>query len=101
MSDNMPVMKAVEQATGKKFGYATIWRWVRKGVRINDGTRVCLEVDQIGGRVFTTVEKVVAFNDRVAIGRGLKKEVRLRTPKQRQAAYDRAKKECEKLGLHF
>ena len=45
---------------------STVWRWVHKGVRSADGTRVYLKAWRYGGRLFTSVEEVERFAEILA-----------------------------------
>jgi len=54
----LPLLKAVESATGVRPHLSTVIRWVTKGTR---GVR--LEAVMLGGRRMTTVENVERFVD--------------------------------------
>jgi hypothetical protein len=71
---------------------STVWRWTLRGVR---GHR--LESALVGGLRFTSHEAIDRFTQAINAGPGEAPQVR--TPKQRQAADDRAAKRLTAAGI--
>lgn len=42
-------MTIQEAATSRRVGPKTIWRWIRSGVQISDGSRIRLRAAKLGG----------------------------------------------------
>ena len=43
--------------------HTTVWRWIRIGVRANNGKRVYLKSRRAGGKLYTTAEWLGEFFD--------------------------------------
>ena len=50
---------------GRKPHLSTLWRWCRKGLRVN-GTRVRLEYGRAGRRIFTSRQALARFTEALA-----------------------------------
>jgi hypothetical protein len=77
---------------------ATIWRWIAKGARRPDGTRITLEAVRLGGRWLTSAEALARF----AAALTPESEASLcaiRSPCQRHRDSERASAELERLGI--
>jgi hypothetical protein len=81
---------------GRPVNSSTLWRWCRRGVRIEGGT-VRLECVRISGRWLTSREAISRFVARQTPS--ALPAPRLRTPGQRQRASERAERELQKLGI--
>lgn len=46
---------------GKRVNFATVWRWVLRGVRAGDGQLVRLDAARVGGRWLTSKEALERF----------------------------------------
>lgn len=64
-SDKITLTQATKRIPGRP-DCSTVWRWVHKGVRAADGTRVYLKAWRYGGRLFTSVEEVERFAEILA-----------------------------------
>lgn len=72
---------------------ATVWRWVLKGTRAGK-----LESILIGGRRFTSLEKIQMFAEQsTAMANGETQHVRTST--QRERAIRQAEADCERSGI--
>ena len=80
---------------GKRMSVGTIWRWCRRGVR--NGIR--LKSVLIGQQRYTTREWLQEFIDSLtqAAEPDSREPLRLRTPRQRQTAAERATEELKKM----
>lgn len=88
-----------------------LWRWARKGVLARSGQRVRLQHLRIGGKIFTTEEWVRHFGQALAeadasyfkmddnVSAASRTSPGTRTPKQRQAAVQRAESELKDMGI--
>jgi hypothetical protein len=47
----------------KKLNFSTVWRWVLKGLRTNDGRLIRLEAVRLGGRWVTSREAIARFTE--------------------------------------
>jgi hypothetical protein len=90
----LPLVQAVEQATGRRPHLSTVIRWTTKG-----SSGVKLESLVLGGRRFTTVENVLSYlRDVTAIKTSVVDSVPMPTPRQAErAAIKSAKKLAERL----
>jgi hypothetical protein len=82
---------------GKRCHISTILRWILAGVRSPGGERVHLEASRLGGRWVTSVEALQRFSE--ALTPQQQPGRRVRTPRQRRRASERAAAELEKLGI--
>jgi len=71
---------------------STVWRWTLKGVRGHK-----LQSALVGGHRFTSHEAIGRFTQAINAGPGEAPQVR--TPKQRQAAIDRAAQRLAAVGI--
>ena len=89
----LPLLSAVELATGQRPHPSTLHRWRLRGIR---GIR--LETVRCGGRRLTSVEAVRRFlAETTAAVDGASTPAR--TSRQRQAAIDRAEAELDAAGI--
>lgn len=87
-----PVNEAPKHIPGRP-SQASVWRWVLQGCG-----GIKLESTLIGGRRLTSTEAIQRFADaRTAQANG--EPVPSRTPRQRQAAIDRAEAELAEAGI--
>jgi ABC-type transport system substrate-binding protein len=98
-NDLYPITKAVRLALGVTLHNSTIIRWVNRGIKSKSGERIRLKAKVVAGRYFTTQDDVIHFNDRVNSDCGRNDITSPRTPKQTNAAYEKARKRLESLGL--
>lgn len=104
MEKKYPIGEAVELGSGFRPTYSTIFRWVTKGVKAPDGSRVKLEAEYLGSRLITSIEAVERFQDAIArsrTGKPVEAPKKTRTDAQRQRAIEAAKKRCAKHGVTF
>src|ERR1035438_2929339 len=47
---------------GKSLNFSTVWRWILKGIRANDGQVVRLEACRLGSRWVTSREAIARFS---------------------------------------
>ena len=59
----------IPSRNGKPVSPCTLWRWIYKGLRLPDGSRVHLEVVQIGGTPMTSREALARFFRRLTEAR--------------------------------
>lgn len=77
-----------------------VFRWMRDGVRLPNGTILRLEGFRLAGRWLTSREALARFVDRQNAAReSADATPATRTPTQRQRAADRAAQKLEKLGI--
>lgn len=89
----LPLVTAVERATGQRPHPSTCHRW-----RISGIAGVRLETQKCGGKRMTSIEAVRRFNEavtRAADGEPLQP----RTPKQRERDIDSATRQLEQAGI--
>jgi hypothetical protein len=48
-----------------RLNFTTVWRWVLRGVKAPDGTRVRLEAARVGGCWLTSREALTRFSERL------------------------------------
>lgn len=83
---------------GRPVSHSTIWRWIRRGVSIEGGSVVRLEVVRLSGRWLTSREAISRFVARQTPV-GAAETPAPRTSGQRRRAAERASDALEKLGL--
>lgn len=90
----LPLVQAVEQATGRRPHLSTVIRWTTKG-----SSGVKLDSSVLGGRRFTTVENVLSYLKAVTeIKTSVVDSVPMPTPRQAErAAIKSAQKLAERL----
>ena len=83
---------------GKRVSFATVWRWVLRGVRACDGQLVRLEAARVGGRWLTSREALERFAAALTspIDAG---GAPIRTPTARNRDNRAAKEKLEKRGM--
>ena len=86
----MPLVDAVQAATGRRPHLSTVWRWCTRGAR---GIR--LECRVLGGRRYTSPDAVARWMELTTIARD-GESAPVTTPRQRQQAADRAAKQLAK-----
>ena len=85
---------------GRPVSFASVFRWILKGVRIWDGRTVRLEAARLGRKWVTTPAAIQRFvMAQTPELESQDKLKRIRTPGQRERAALRAAKELEKLGI--
>jgi len=84
---------------GKPTNVATLWRWGLDGIRLQDGTRLRLEVCRFGGRWVTTEAALARFIKAQTPRMESEQAEAPRTPTQRQKAADRATQQLDKIGI--
>ncbi len=83
---------------GRPVNISTIWRWCRKGVKVDGVGIVRLECVRVSGRWLTSREAISRFVARQTPA--IEQETaRPRTPGQRQRASERAGRELDKAGI--
>lgn len=88
----LSITEAAKRLPGRP-NITTVWRWRNRGVR-----GVKLETILSGGRRFTSTEAIARFQQAVtAASDGV--AVQPSTPRQREAAIDRAEKRATELGV--
>jgi hypothetical protein len=79
---------------------ATVWRWIKNGVRARDGSTVKLDAVRIGGRLVTSRQAIARFTDALNDQpTDAKKKPKTRTPTKRRAASERAAQRLERAGV--
>jgi hypothetical protein len=84
---------------GRKTHISTVLRWITRGARAPDGTRVKLEAIRLGGRWFTTRQALARFAEALTPRLDSAPAAAPRPRSRRQRASDRAAAELERLGL--
>jgi hypothetical protein len=80
--------------------FSTVLRWVLRGARGPDGTRIRLEAVRLGGRWVTSIEAIQRFADALtpnlstADGKGVRKATT-----RRQRACDAAARKLQEMGV--
>ncbi len=80
---------------------ATIWRWIRDGVKLPDGRRLRLEAIRIGGAWRTSEEalgRFVAAQTAAYLPSDAPATIPIRSPNKRQRDSERAARELEAEG---
>ena len=91
----LPLVAAVEEATGQRLHPSTCHRW-----RISGIAGVRLETQKCGGKRVTSVEAVHRFNDEVTFAAdGESAAPQARTPRQRERDFQRADRDLENAGI--
>jgi hypothetical protein len=82
---------------GKRIHVATPYRWASSGIRGADGAHVVLETIRVGGTLYTSLEALQEFCQRLTgVGRPAHQP---ETSARRNDRAERAGRECERLGL--
>jgi hypothetical protein len=84
---------------GEKTHISTIIRWIIKGAKAPDGTRVHLEAIRLGGRWFTTRQAIQRFAERLTPRIDDNPAPTPRTHSDRTRASERAGAELDRLGI--
>jgi hypothetical protein len=79
-------------------GFASIWRWITKGLPAPDGQRVRLEAIRVGGKWVTSREAFERFCEALT-PRFADSRPPPPTPSERSHASDRAEKKLEAFGI--
>ena len=91
----LPLVTAVERATGQRPHPSTCHRW-----RISGIAGVRLETQKCGGKRMTSIEAVHRFNEAVTLAAdGESVAPQSRTPRQRKSDLERADKELARQGI--
>ena len=85
--------------SGKRTHLSTILRWIRRGAKAPDGSRVRLEGLRLGSRWFTSREALQRFAERLTPRLGGDDSGAPRSPTGRRRATERAAVELDKIGL--
>jgi hypothetical protein len=83
---------------GRPVNSSTIWRWCRKGVRVDGIGIVRLECVRVSGRWLTSAEAISRFVARQTPA-AEPMTARPRTPGQRRHASERAARELDRIGI--
>lgn len=99
--DGSPPVTGTEIARALGLTTAAVWRWTRDGIFSPAlGRKVLLPAWRQGRNVYTTRKKLEWFQSVTCQVKGPKpKPAPGDTPRRRAAAYRRAVRECEKLGV--
>lgn len=84
---------------GKRLHYATLWRWVRRGVKTPDGGTVRLEARKCGSRWVTShaaVERFLAAQTPMLDSEAVSVP---RTPSRRQRDADDVERRLDRIGI--
>jgi hypothetical protein len=74
-------------------------RWLTRGVRGPDGSRVYLQGVRVGGRWVTSVEALARFSAALSALPDSDAAPPIRTPHQRRAAAERAGRALDRIGI--
>jgi len=104
LQENLLTLHAAAQLlpsnrAGKRVNFATVWRWVLKGVRGFDGSRVHLEAVRVGGRWLTSQEALERFATTLTPQIGADIAIPTRTPARRRRESASAAKKLEAMGI--
>jgi hypothetical protein len=83
---------------GRRATPSCLFRWIRDGVRLPDGRRVCLDAARLGHRWLTSVEALQRFADRLTPAPNDPSPTS-RPPSSRRRASEQAARELDRLGL--
>jgi hypothetical protein len=95
----LPLVDAIEAATGQRPSYNVAWRWSSRGVEAPDGSRVRLEFAKLGKSRLTSVEAVRRFVERQTAAAMGEAPTSSQTPRARAAAIESAERQLEELGV--
>jgi hypothetical protein len=78
--------------------FQCVLRWVLSGSKTPDGSLIKLEAVRLGGHWLTSREALQRFAESLTL-KCESTSTPVRTPRQRQRAVERAKKQLEQLGV--
>jgi hypothetical protein len=84
---------------GKRTHLSTILRWILRGAKAPDGSRVRLEAVRLGGRWLTSREALQRFAERLTPSLGGEALTAPRSPASRRRASEAAGAELERRGV--
>jgi hypothetical protein len=84
---------------GRKTHLSTVLRWILKGARAHDGTKVRLEAVRLGGRWMSSREAFQRFAERLTPRFEVTPPAIAGSPMARTKAAERAEKELERMGV--
>ena len=87
----LPLVDAVQQATGRRPHLSTVLRWCQRPNRYG----IRLESWRIGGRRVTSVERVRAYNERTTAAADSEHGIPVSTPRQQTAAHAAAVRDLD------
>jgi Protein of unknown function (DUF1580) len=93
------VAEAIPPGTRGRVSPSTIFRWVTKGVRLRDGSRLRLRTLRLGGRSVVAVEDLKEFIARQQPDQAGDAAPAIRSPAARRRASEAAAKLLEAAGL--
>lgn len=77
---------------------STIWRWIKDGIKLSDGTTLRLEAVRLSGRWLTSVEALARFIDAQTPDLGEQPAPIPRSVPQRRRAHEWADAELQRRG---
>lgn len=84
---------------GKRVNFATVWRWVLKGVNTLEGNRVRLEAVRVGGRWLTSREALDRFAASLTPSTDTATTNPIRAPSRRRRDISAATKRLNRMGI--